>query len=200
METENFDKIPEEKRRTVVNAALACFGKDGYKKTAISEIAEKAGISKASVFHYFGTKKDLYTYLFRLSCDEILAEMTEGSEDFIDCLRTGTLVKMRVMNKHPGMYDFLLSLVKEKDESVIRELGQINTSAIKHGLAMLFANVDWGRFKPDYDRETVMNLARWVSDGCIKHFSETRTGDEISTELDRYMAIVRKALYKEEYL
>ena len=135
-----------------------------------------------------------------MSCDEILAEMTEGSEDFIDCLRTGTLVKMRVMNKHPGMYDFLLSLVKEKDESVIRELGQINTSAIKHGLAMLFANVDWGRFKPDYDRETVMNLARWVSDGCIKHFSETRTGDEISTELDRYMAIVRKALYKEEYL
>lgn len=200
METENFSKLSKEKQQAVINAALACFGKDGYKKTAISEIAEKAGISKASVFHYFGTKKGLYTYLFRLSCDEILAEMTEGTEDFFDCMRAGTLVKMRVMRKHPGMYDFLLSLVRETDGGVIHELGQINTSAIEHGLAMLFANVDWERFKPDYGRETVMNLSRWVSDGCVKQFAQTKTGDEISAELDRYMAIVRKALYKEEYL
>lgn len=57
MNTENFEKLPTEKQYAVLNAAFSCFGRDGYKKTAMSEIASEAGVSKAALFHYFGTKK-----------------------------------------------------------------------------------------------------------------------------------------------
>ena len=197
---DNFNKLPEEKRLTVINAALACFGRDGYKKTAVSEIAERAGIAKASVFQYFGTKKDLYKYLYSYSCEAILAKMTEGSDDFFECLRIGTEIKLRVMEKHPSMYDFLLSLVQETDVELIGELKEMSDGEVEKGMALLFANVDWGKFKPEYDKKTVMNLLSWISEGCIKQNATTMIARQIIAEIDKYMSIMKKVLYKEAYL
>jgi AcrR family transcriptional regulator len=200
LNTESFDKLPDDKKLTVINAAFECFGRDGYKKTAISEIAKRAGIAKASIFQYFGTKKELYKYLYHISCEEILAKMTEGNDDFFDCLRIGTEIKMQVMEKHPGMYDFLLSLVQETDGGLIDELWEMDKGQVKMGVALLFKNVDWGRFKPEYDKKTVMSLLGWISEGCIKQNAATLSGRQITAEVDKYMSIMKKVLYKEEYL
>ena len=50
---EKFLSLPIDKQDIIVNAALTCFGINGYKKTSISDIAAAAGISKALIFHYF---------------------------------------------------------------------------------------------------------------------------------------------------
>lgn len=60
---EKFFAISEEKQTTIRNAALACFAKHGYEKASINDIASAAGISKASMFQYFGSKPALYEYL-----------------------------------------------------------------------------------------------------------------------------------------
>ena len=60
---DKFLALTEEKRLTILNAALQCFGKFGYEKASINDIAVAAHISKASVFQYFGSKKQLYIYL-----------------------------------------------------------------------------------------------------------------------------------------
>ena len=54
---DKFLALTEEKRLTILNAALQCFGKFGYEKASINDIAVAAHISKASVFQYFGSKK-----------------------------------------------------------------------------------------------------------------------------------------------
>ena len=61
---DKFLALTEEKQTTIRNAALACFAKHGYEKASINDIAVAAGISKASIFQYFGTKQALYEYLF----------------------------------------------------------------------------------------------------------------------------------------
>ena len=197
--TDNFDKILPEKQQIVLNAALTCFGRSGYKRTAMSEIAIGAGISKASLFHYFNTKKELFIYLYRYACDEILAEMVAGTEDLIECVRLGAQIKIRVMKKHPGMYDFLLSLVTETDGALLEELKQINNGKVERGMALLFCNVDWSRFREGLDRTTAMNLLSWVSEGCIKKYSATKSWNELTAEIDRYMGIMKNVLYKEAY-
>ena len=87
--TENFDKLSDEKRLSIINAGILCFSRSGYKKTAISEIAEEAGISKAAMFHYFNTKKDLYVYLYNYMNEELFESLTtgieKGIEDFFEC-------------------------------------------------------------------------------------------------------------------
>ena len=49
---DKFLALTEEKRLTILNAALQCFGKFGYEKASINDIAVAAGISKASIFQY----------------------------------------------------------------------------------------------------------------------------------------------------
>ena len=44
---ENFLNLPEEKQNTILDAAFAAFGANGYKKASIADIAAAAGISKA---------------------------------------------------------------------------------------------------------------------------------------------------------
>ena len=53
---EKYFTLTEEKQATIRNAALSCFAKHGYEKASVNDIAVAAGISKASVFQYFGTK------------------------------------------------------------------------------------------------------------------------------------------------
>ena len=57
---DKFLALTEEKRTAILNAALQCFGKFGYEKASINDIAVAAHISKASVFQYFGSKKESF--------------------------------------------------------------------------------------------------------------------------------------------
>ena len=67
----SFLSLPDDRRTSIINAALGVFSKYGYKKSPMNEIAEEAGISKSLLFYYFKNKKELYLYLLkycRYSC------------------------------------------------------------------------------------------------------------------------------------
>lgn len=55
-----FEKIPEEKRETIIRAATAEFSRNGFKAANINVIARKAGISIGSMYTYFESKEDLF--------------------------------------------------------------------------------------------------------------------------------------------
>ena len=59
---DKFLALTEEKRLTILNAALQCFGKFGYEKASINDIAVAAHISKASVFQYLVKSSSTFTY------------------------------------------------------------------------------------------------------------------------------------------
>jgi AcrR family transcriptional regulator len=54
----------ETRRRAILDAAAAVFDGRGYAATTVEEIAERAGISKGSVYNYFHSKHDLFNHLF----------------------------------------------------------------------------------------------------------------------------------------
>ena len=51
-------KMPAGKKKTL-SAAIELFSRQGYNGTSTAQIAEKAGISQATIFKYFKTKDDL---------------------------------------------------------------------------------------------------------------------------------------------
>src|SRR5918911_4343248 len=50
----------EERRDTVLDAALEAFAAAGYEGTSTEDIARAAGISQPYLFRLFGTKKELF--------------------------------------------------------------------------------------------------------------------------------------------
>jgi len=55
-----FDRIPEEKRRTVLDAAAAEFAKGGFAAANINIVARNAGVSVGSIYKYFGSKENCF--------------------------------------------------------------------------------------------------------------------------------------------
>src|SRR4051812_5669009 len=47
------------KREAIVLAAADCFAASGFAATRISEVAERAGVGKGTVYEYFGSKEEL---------------------------------------------------------------------------------------------------------------------------------------------
>ena len=108
---EKFLKLTGEKQNIIIDAAIKSFGTNGYKKSSISDIASAAGISKAMIFHYFGTKKALYIYLMELCGNMLMNEFNEKFDntitDFFGRILIATNIKISVMKKHPEILSFL---------------------------------------------------------------------------------------------
>jgi AcrR family transcriptional regulator len=200
MQTDNFDKIPYEKRIKIINAGFSQFCKNGYDKTAMSEIARAAGVSKALLFHYFGTKKDLYYYLYCFACDEITKNFRIGTEDFFESIAIGLEIKTAILKGFPGMSEFLTSVALEGKGALIDGLRATNKTVADKAAALLFERVDCRRFKPEFGLEKAMNLVSWISDGYIKAYGDKKSVDEIVAEIREYLNLIKKIVYKEEYL
>lgn len=64
----------------ILAAAAALFAEGGYDGTSMNAIAVRAGVSKANLFHHFGSKKELYLAVVRTACRDAERLETLGGE------------------------------------------------------------------------------------------------------------------------
>lgn len=55
--------LNEEKRKAIIKAAVDEFHAKGYEGSSMDTISKKAGVSKATVYNHFGSKKELFMSL-----------------------------------------------------------------------------------------------------------------------------------------
>ncbi len=70
----------EERRSSVLAAAITEFARSGYTGTSTEAIAARAGISQPYLFRLFGTKKDLFVATYDLVASRIIKELTGAGE------------------------------------------------------------------------------------------------------------------------
>src|SRR5688572_21758356 len=63
MPKQTFFNLPEEKRETIINAAVEEFAQYGLENASTNRIVENSGISKGSFYQYFEDKEDVFMYL-----------------------------------------------------------------------------------------------------------------------------------------
>ena len=205
---EKFINLPAEKQNTIIDAALISFGTNGYKKTSVSDIAAAAGISKAMVFHYFGTKKALYFYLFDLCRNIVVNEVNEKFDDniadFFDRIKLSANIEISVMKKHPAILSFIKSAYFENDEEVSTDIKAILIKGEGEDFRKKIAldGVDSSKFKDGIDLELLTKMLTWMAEGFASNFSVQAADDfeTICTEFYECMDIIKNNFYKEEYL
>jgi AcrR family transcriptional regulator len=52
--------VSAERRAQIIEAALACFVREGYNNTTMDDIVAESGLSKGSLYWYFKSKDDLF--------------------------------------------------------------------------------------------------------------------------------------------
>ena len=55
----------EDKRQAILDATLRLISKNGFHGTAMSKIAQEAGVSTGSIYHYFDSKDELIDELYK---------------------------------------------------------------------------------------------------------------------------------------
>ncbi|MFT8871865.1 MAG: TetR/AcrR family transcriptional regulator [Sporolactobacillus sp.] len=205
---DHFLNLPEDKQNKIVDAALAAFARGGYKKTSVSDVAAAAGISKPMVFHYFGKKKMLYFYLLDFCNGQIVQAIERTYDkavtDFFERITMASRIKYDVVCHHPGMLGFLESVCYEQDPAVYVDIQAfLNSDAMKQLQdQVIFERVDVSKFKDGVDPRQVMDMIVILSYGFISRMRGQLAAniDQIYSELEVYMQLLKNNLYKPEYL
>jgi TetR/AcrR family transcriptional regulator len=62
----------DDKRRAILAAATALFAEHGYDRSSISDVAKACGVSKALLYHYYGSKEVLLYDIIEHHLDRLL--------------------------------------------------------------------------------------------------------------------------------
>lgn len=95
--TSTFERLPEEKRARVLEAAKKAFASQGFAGANVNRIAEEAGISVGSMYKYFRTKEDLFLaiieeyHAFIASSIDAILERESGFAQRVEALLSASV-------------------------------------------------------------------------------------------------------------
>ena len=146
---ETFDKISEEKREKILDAAINEFARKGYNAANVNTIAKNAGVSIGSIYNYFATKEDIALTILDKGyslLDEVFSGIDLVSGDIFDKIEKLIRAAQKYSRKYPQITQMYLDISSEglahlsdklsmKLESISARFYQsIITESIKEGI------------------------------------------------------------------
>lgn len=113
-----WQRRPAERREEILAAARTVFGEDGFARATIADVARKAGVSSATVSHYFGSKATLFEAMVAeaaLDSSEQAVILVPTSAGYRGALHQLIELKWQRMTA-PGMPELTLTVLREIDE------------------------------------------------------------------------------------
>src|SRR5262245_9071737 len=119
---------PDDRRNELVALGARVFGERPYDEVRIDEIAERAGVSRALMYHYFPDKRAFFAAVVRAEGDRLFEATNTppvSGQSLFDQLRAGVVAYVRYDEEHPhgawaayvgiGRYDPVLRGIDEID-------------------------------------------------------------------------------------
>jgi len=204
---DKFFSLPEARQDLIRNSAMVEFGANTFKKTSADSIAKRAGVSKGLLFHYFKDKRELYLYLYRYALEVCVKQYMEksynfGETDFFLALEMGHRVKMDLVRRHPGLFRFVMRTYYERDSVLSPKLRQGLDDLMETTIRDFLSRMDLYKFREGVNRSRVIRLLLLAAEGMLAETGAS-TAEEIQKlfeEYKRHADMLRRFLYKEEYL
>lgn len=201
---EKFLALAEEKQTTIRNAALACFAKYGYEKTSIHDIASAAGVSKASIFQYFGNKQALYEYLCRYCVSQMKQaydlDILDEHADFFDRVWAASVMKVENLKKHPYVAAFITGAVTGQTPEQRDAMASRMEEWKPFVEMMVLHEEDSVKFKRPGDAQMLFQTLMLLAQGMAFQLENRADYDAVMNELEAILKMLKCNFYKEEYL
>lgn len=204
-------KLDSEKRNRIINSAIEEFSLYPYKKASTNNIVKKAGISKGLLFHYFGSKKELYEYLCGFVVKKLFNEINDSlnwdESDIFERIKEIALAKLKMSHTYPKLFDFVISLFKNESNSL--NMNDAISLYEKYGINVqeIFTkfysyNIDYTLFKDQENIAVQVDIIRWT----IEKFAEEKSFpmmeanvkfdyEKMLVLMDDYLNVLKKAFY-----
>jgi len=134
----------EQRRGRLLGAARALFGKNGYRKTEVDDIARQAGVTKPMLYRHFpGGKAEVYVAVLDEHIRvllETLWEAMSSPDTAVERLHAGLRAYLEFAEKYPEGFRLLADSSPDLDAGVGNRVQHVRDS-IATGLAAAIADV-----------------------------------------------------------
>ena len=198
---EKFFDLKKEKQDRMINAALKVFAQNGYKHASTDDIVSEAGISKGLLFHYFGSKLGLYTFLHDYSVRFMKLELTTGVsssvKDYFEIRKQMEFAKMQVLKNYPYMQQFLDRCATENvSEALVAIEGQ--RGVIREVYAGLKEQADQSLLADNVSFEKLDAMLDYTITGlmCARFGDDSFHPEMLYEETVSYLDMMKQISYK----
>jgi len=171
-----FQNLDDEKRYKIINAALREFSIHNYETASTNKIVKDAKISKGILFHYFGSKKNLYLYLYdyvtAIFTDAINNSLDSEEPDIFKRYKQIMMMKLALIQQYHTLFDFLKKTYAETSLEVRNELDQYNSKLQDSSCTRVFAGIDYNLFHENIDRTKALDTIKWVTNGISDRYEK----------------------------
>ena len=121
---DKFFDLRKDKQDRMINAALKIFALKGYRHASTDDIVKEAAISKGLLFHYFGSKLGLYTFIYDYSVRYMVLELKSSvspkETNLFEVLKQIEFAKIQALKGYPYMQQFLnRSMTEDVGEALL---------------------------------------------------------------------------------
>lgn len=197
-----------DKRQRILDATIREFAEKGYAKASTNSIVKEAGIAKGLLFHYFGTKKDLYLHALDhcigFYVDYFLENMGDLPADFVDRLMAWGTLKIKMLSLKPLMYIMAVSSVEDAPEHLKPELAGRFERVSERLMPVFLGGMDFSRLREGVDPKKAVEFALLVLNAVSEKFIAASRGlpdrglSDLSSafkEMEDYAEFIRSGLY-----
>jgi AcrR family transcriptional regulator len=198
---EKFFDLKTEKQDRMINASLKIFALKGYQHASTDDIVKEAGISKGLLFHYFGSKLGLYTFLAAYGVRYMKLEMSnianDKETDYFVILKKVETTRLAVMKKFPYLQQFLNVLEQECEPEAIKA-----TKEERSNLLTLYHDIskrtDYSRFRNEADATLIGKMIDMTLKSLMKDSmkSSTYKPEQYHAEAIKYIEMIGKLVNK----
>lgn len=172
--TEDSDTPATTTGQRIVDASMTLFARRGYHGTGIRDIAEEAGLSTATLYHYMGTKEDLLLHIMReantrltVAADKALAFSQDPAEQVLLLVRV--LVTTEATHRLTIVGDTELRVLSPASAQGILEIRDAHerqwAAAISNGMAADYFHVEDERLARMALIQMCTGVAHWYDPG-----------------------------------
>jgi AcrR family transcriptional regulator len=144
-------------RDEIVKAASNVFRQKGYKSTTLTDIAEEAGVERATLYYYVGGKEELFREAVQDVVDKNAAEALRVSRD--SSLTPGEKLEYLVhwlMSSYEEHYPHLYVYIQEEMHQVTGDTSEWGKNMVKHTkrweaivIKLIEEGIEQGEFRSD---------------------------------------------------
>ncbi len=152
---DGFEKRRNDKKKAIMQMALELFDQYGFDKVSMTDIAEKAHVSRASIYNFFESKDNLRRIIIKEILDgsiEKVQKMLEEQGEFID--KISEYIQLRTW--YYGKYSLQFFFDTVESDSEVRQYFDDFTAAHRQ---LLMKFIDEGKqsgvFSPDISNTAI---------------------------------------------
>ena len=167
-------------RERIIDVALEEFAQNGYKATSTNVICKKAEVSKGILYHYYGTKENLYLTVLRYVIDNFKKNITINIESSnkkgIDYLSEYFNNKFKFFRENP-LHSRLIVNSRMNDnieeaKRLAKEFEEYNNTLMHEVIKKIDVN-------PRFDKEKAFELIIMIGEKLEeKHMKEIENKDK----------------------